>query len=671
MPTHYHAGVNSVTAHYLRAVQDVGSPDDALAVVAAMRRLPIDDFFARNATLRPDGRMVHDMYLFRVKRPDQSRGEWDLYERVATVPGDQAFRPMIPGSVPDRPDLTEADPPAPHACDVLVIGSGAGGMAAAATASLLGLSVLVVEKEPWLGGTTALSGGGLWVPGNPLAQAAGVTDSSDEVRRYLRHEAGNHLDPAVLDAFLQHGPAMIGFFQERTEVRFASAAAFPDYHPDAPGAAVGRTLLTKPYDGRRLGPALARLRRPLRQMTLAGMTLASGDELWHFLRATRSARSAAYVGRVMLRYGVDLLRSGRGTRLTNGNALAARLLATLLRRGVPIWDGAPARSLVVRDGRVCGAVVERAGHAVHVSARRGVVLACGGFPHDPTLRAHLFPHAQGGHHSPAPRGNTGDGIRLGAGQGGALRTDLLHAAAWAPVSLIPRPDGGSDVFPHLVDRQKPGLIAVDARGRRFANEAASYHDFVAALVASTPPTEEAFAWLLADRRAIRRYGLGFAKPFPLPAARRAALRLPAAGAGPSTPWPQPSASRPWCSRTRWPGSTSMRTGGEDTAFGRGGTSYNRFMGDPTHGPNPCLAPLLHPPFYAVRMVVGDLGTFAGLRTDGNARVLDAAGAPIDGLYAAGNDMANPLGGAYPGGGATLGPAMTFGYVAARHMAGVA
>lgn len=563
------------------------------------------------------------------------------------------------------------------ACDVLVVGSGAGGMAAAATAALHGLSVLLVEKEPVLGGTTAYSGGGLWVPGNLLAQQAGVQDSPAEVRRYLEHEAGNHLDHAVADAFLANGPAMVSFFQERTEVRFVSAARFPDYHPDAPGAGVGRTLLTQPYDGRELGPALTRLRRPLRQMTLAGITLASGDELWHFLRATRSPRSALYVAKVMARHALDLARNGRGTRLTNGNALAARLLKSLLRLDVPVWENAPARELIIEDGAVRGAVIERAGAVLRILALRGVVLACGGFPQDASLRRRLFPHvsddsaaASGGHHSPAPPGNTGDGIRLGQAGGGTLRTDLAHAAAWAPVSLIPWPDGTQGVFPHLIDRQKPGIIAVDRHGRRFANEAASYHDFVAVLVAATKAGEEVFAWLLADRRAIRRYGLGFAKPFPVPlgpvlrsgylrSGRTLAELADRIGLDPVA-----------LEATLGEYNAGARRG-EDARFGKGSTLYNRFMGDPAHGPNPCLAPLETPPFYAVRLVVGDLGTFAALLTDGYARVLDRDGAPIPGLYAVGNDMASPLGGAYPGGGSTLGPAMTFGYIAARHLAGVA
>jgi succinate dehydrogenase/fumarate reductase flavoprotein subunit len=303
-----------------------------------------------------------------------------------------------------------------------------------------------------------------------------------------------------------------------------------------------------------------------------------------------------------------------------------------------------------------------------VRARRGVVLAAGGFPHDLARRRALFRHAPSGaeHWSPAPPGNTGDGLRLGEAVGAAVEDRYPNAAAWVPVSLVPLPDGTFGTFPHFVDRSKPGVIAVTRNGKRFVNEADSYHDFVQAMVRATEGEEHA-AWFICDHTAQRRYGLGYAKPFPLPLQpylgsgylkRGRTLEALAAQAG---------IDAAGLARTvaEYNGPAAS---GEDPAFGRGSTAYNRSLGDPAVQPNPCVAPLAKAPFYAVKVVPGDLGTFAGLRGDRHARVLDAEGRPIPGLYAAGNDLASIMGGNYPGGGITLGPAMTFGYIAAQHMA---
>ncbi len=568
----------------------------------------------------------------------------------------------------------EAETSERQRCDLLVVGSGAGGMAAALTARLLGLEVLVVEKEPLVGGTTARSGGWLWIPCSPHARRAGIVDSREAAARYLRHEAGNHFDPERVEAFLEAGPAMVEFLESRTLVRFVLGPQFADYHPDAPGAlAGGRSICAEPFDGRRLGAALAMLRPPLAELTLFGLMVGSGKELTHFFNVTRSARSAAFVAGLLAAYARDRLVHGRPMRLVNGNALAGRLLASALELGVAIRCRAPLVELLVENGRVVGGIVQQDGRAVRIEARAGVVLATGGFPHDEARRVRLFPHAAAGfaHRSPAPPGNTGDGIRLATALGAATLDELPAAAAWVPVSLVPRADGSTGVFPHFVDRAKPGVIAVTDAGTRFCNEADSYHDFGKAMLeACRGLPGEPHAWLLADHRAIRRYGLGWAKPFPLPlgpALRSGYLRR--------------AATLDELARSCGIDGVTLRSTvesfnaaarrGEDPAFGRGRSAYNRYLGDPSVTPNPCVAPLETPPFYAVRLVMGDLGTFAGLRTDRHARVLDRRGRPIPGLYAAGNDAASIMGGNYPGGGITLGPAMTFGYLAARHAAGAA
>lgn len=557
------------------------------------------------------------------------------------------------------------------ACDVLVVGSGAGGLAAAVTARRHGLDVLVVEKEPYYGGTTARSGGWLWIPCSPHARAAGIEDSPEAARTYLQHEAGNHFDAARVDAFLENGPRMVEFFERETAVRFELGPQFSDYHPDAPGGRPGgRSIVAQPFDARELGPELRRLRPPLREITLLGMMVGSGRDLAHLFNITRSLRSAAYVARICAVYARDLATRGRAMRLTNGNALAARLAKSCFDLGVPIWTSAPARELIRHgDGPVRGAVVEREGRRVTVEARHGVVLAAGGFPQDVARRRALFPHAPTGaeHWSPAPPGNTGDGLRLAEAVGAAVEDRYPNAAAWCPVSLVPRRDGTTGVFPHFIDRAKPGVIGVTRQGRRFVNEANSYHDYVQAMVAACAGEAEVASWLICDHPTIRRYGLGFAKPFPFPVGHYvrtgyltcgATLRELATKAG-----IDPDGLEATVAAYNGPARR-----GEDPEFGRGSTAYNRYLGDPLITPNPCVAPVETGPFYALKLVPGDLGTFAGLRANENAQVLDREGRPIPGLYAAGNDLASIMGGNYPGGGITLGPAMTFGFVAACHIA---
>ncbi|WP_240046877.1 FAD-dependent oxidoreductase [Paracraurococcus ruber] len=556
--------------------------------------------------------------------------------------------------------------------DLLVAGSGAGGMTAAIAARHHGLDVLVAEKEPVFGGTTAMSGGYLWVPNNPVNAAAGTRDSVEAARAYLRHEAGNHFDAPRIDAFLRDGPRMVDFMHAHTQVRFGPATAFSDYHPDAPGGTPGgRSILTEPLDARALGRDLPKLRRPRPELTLFGLAIGSGKELWHFYRATRRLESALYVTKRLARHGVDLALHGRGMTLTNGNALAARLYLTAQRMGIGLRLGSPVTRLL-RDesGAVTGAVLATPEGALEVMARRGVVLACGGFPADLARRKRLFNHpaAEGEHWSAANPANTGDGIRLGEAIGAAVEEDYPNAAAWAPTSLVPRADGTLAPFPHFIDRGKPGVIAVLRSGQRFVNEANSYHDFVQGMIRACPPGQPAEAFLLLDHRTIRRYGIGFVKAAPIPLGpaiasgylkRGETLAELAAAAGIDAAALEHTVAV-------WNADVAR---GEDRDFGKGSTAYNRFHGDPEVTPNPCLAPLAVPPFYAVRVVPGDIGTFDGLRADEHARVLDRGGAPIPGLYAAGNDMASIMGGNYPGGGITLGPAMTFGFIAGRHAAG--
>ena len=560
----------------------------------------------------------------------------------------------------------------PRHCDVLVVGSGAGGLSAAVCAAELGLEVVVAEKEPVFGGTTAMSAGVIWIPCSSHARRAGVEDSRESALAYLVNEVGNRLDRDLALAFIEHGPRMLDFLEAHSHLSYALAAPWPDYHPESGDAMPGgRSLWVDHFDGRRLGADFASLRRPLETtMIMGGMSIARED-VPHFLRMTRSFGSALHVARLFARHLVDRIGHARGTRIANGNALVARLALTLKERGVPMLLASPVTRLLRTGNRVTGAVLDRSGKPFEVHAARGVVLACGGFPASEAMKERFYPHLRAGknHHSLPPAGNSGDGIRIGREVGAAFSPDEGRPAAWTPVSVVPRSGGPGEPFPHFIDRGKPGVIAVDRRGTRFVNEADSYHDFVLAMFEACRDEPRVEIHLVADHRAIRHYGLGAVPPSPGRIAphlrsgyllRGDSVETLATEAG-----IDPGALRSTVERFNIGAAR-----GEDPEFGKGGNVYNRFNGDPAHRPNPCLEPLRTPPYYAVRVVPGDLGTFMGMKTDAFARVLDEARAPIPGLYAAGNDMASFMGGNYPGAGITIGPAMAFGYVAAHHMAGV-
>lgn len=551
--------------------------------------------------------------------------------------------------------------------DVIVVGSGAAGLTAAFTAARASASVCVLERDAVVGGTTALSGGWMWLPGNALARAKGMADSVEEARTYLASETGPHFDAARVDAFLAHAPRMLDLLMQEAGMAFL-LGEFPEYHPDEPGSRSGcRSVCAMPFDARALGESRRLLRPPLPELTLFGLPLMAGKDLLHFYSATRSPRSAAYVLRRLARYGWDLLRYGANTQLMNGSALAARLLHAVLAAGVQVRPSSPVQSLLEAHGEVVGVALA---DGRTLRAQRAVILACGGFSHDLARRRRLFPHdrLRAQHRSPVPASVDGAGLALAQAVGGTLEDGLPHAAAWVPVSEVPRRDGGTGLFVHFVDRPKPGFLAVRSHGRRFVNEANSYHDFIRALLAQDA-AEDAQAFLLCDHPALRTYGLGAVKPAPFPIGRwlRNGYLMRAdtweelarqAGIDPAQLLDTVARYNAHAAR------------GEDPEFGKGANVYNRFLGDPGHLPNPNVAPLVQAPFYAVRVVPGDIGTYAGIRTDARARVLRADGSTVARLYAVGNDMASIMGGGYPGPGITLGPGMTFGYIAARDATGV-
>lgn len=554
--------------------------------------------------------------------------------------------------------------------DVLVVGSGAAGLAAAITARKRGLEVAVLEKEPVFGGTTALSGGVLWVPLNHHGRKQQPSDSVEKVRTFMRAETGAFYDEASVEAFIENGPRMVEFFERETSMKFLPTM-YPDYHPTTEGGVdIGRSILAEPYDIRGLGQDMARLKPPLKSITFIGMMFNSSNaDLKHFFRATKSLTSFLYVARRLVGHLKDLALYRRAVQVTSGNALAARLAKSALDLGIPILTNTPVRQLLQTGDRVSGVVVSGPAGERQLRARCGVVLACGGFPHDLKRISEAYPHVSRGHQhlSPTPESNTGDGCNMAEQVGGVVDIRFPEPAAWMPVSKVDFGGGETGVFPHLLDRYKPGIIGVLANGQRFTNESNSYHDVGAALHLACKGMRETAMWLICDKTALGKYGLGYVKPAPMPIGgflrngyllKGNTLADLARQAGIDPAGLEKTVSEYNKDAVR----------GEDPAFGRGSTSFNRYLADPEQQPNPCVAPVAQGPFYAVKVLMGDLGTFDGLRTSVVGEVLHQGGGAIPGLYAVGNDRASVMGGNYPGAGITHGPNMTFGYITANHIA---
>jgi len=556
------------------------------------------------------------------------------------------------------------------ACDVLIVGSGAAGLCAAITAAKAGLEVIVAEKTGVFGGTSAWSGGWLWIPQNPQAIRAGITEPDAKPRRYLHALLGNRANDPRLETFLQNGPDMLRFLEEIGVMTWVDGNHVPDFYAHDGAAEGGRSVTAAAYDGRQLGPLMARLRPPLDVVSLWGMGIGSGADMAHFFNATRSPSALWHVTKRLAKHLYDLARYRRSMQLVGGNALVAQLLKGAADSGVQLWHDSPVTRLRHDKGRIVGASVIRQGTPISITARKGVVLATGGYPHDALRQTHSFAHTDTiAHASAAPKSNTGDGLRLAETVGAALDMSLAEPAAWAPVSRVPDGEGGFKNFPHLIDRAKPGFIAVDMRGHRFANEADSYHEFMKALFAVTPKGCAPKAWLICDHRAQRQFGIGWAKPFPFPLTRylrsgylKRGRRITDLAAQCGLP---PEALAQTIARFN-----DGARAGHDPVFHRGASLYNRVQGWAKHkGPNPTLGPLERGPFYAVKLMPGSLGTFAGIKTTADGQVLGQNGAPTPGLYAIGNDAASIMGGHYPSGGITLGPGMTFGYIVGRRVSG--
>jgi succinate dehydrogenase/fumarate reductase flavoprotein subunit len=556
--------------------------------------------------------------------------------------------------------------------DLLVVGSGAGGLSTAITAKHNGLDVQVVEKASVYGGTTAFAGGVLWIPCNHHGLKQNPNDTLDAAEEYMRTEAGEAFNPKAARAFLNKGPEMVDFFESNTSVQFVPTL-YPDYHPTyAGGVDIGRSILAKPFNITELGNEMKRLRPPLRTITFIGMMFNSSNaDLKHFFKATKSLTSFIYVCKRLANHVVELARYGRAINVTSGNALAARLAKSAFDMSIPIHTDTAVKKLLEEDGRVVGVLVDSAEGEIEIRASKGVVLAAGGFANEVERIKKVYPHLQRGgeHHTPVPADNTGDSMRMVEEIGVEISSDYKEPAAWMPTSVVPFRDGTKGMFPHLLDRYKPGVIGLTPDGVRFCNESESYHDVGTSMTNACSDKGETFMWLVCDHTCLSKYGLGYVKPAPLPYGpfvkngylkKGSTLHQLAAEIGVE------AATLKQTVETY----NKDAVNGEDPMFNRGATSFNRYLADPDNKPNPCVAPIQKGPFFALKVYMGDLGTFSGIPTDNYGKVLRPDGSKVGGLYAVGNDRHSVMGGTYPAAGITLGPIMTAGYVTGRHLAGI-
>lgn len=555
-----------------------------------------------------------------------------------------------------------------HRYDVIVVGSGAAGLCAAAVAAIEGQSVLLLESSSHIGGTTAVSGGMVWIPANHKMASAGLEDSREAVVNYLNQTVPDF--DGRMEAFLDACDLAIQYLEQHTTLKLRPVKRYPDYYPDLSGATLGgRVLEPLPFDGRELGNHFSQLRWPLPEFMLFGGMMVSREDIPHLRRVGRSLGSTIHVMKLVARYVQQRLTQPRGTTLYLGNALAGRLYKSVLDLGVTVQVEAPVIGLLSTPGGGCvtGVRATIAERVQEIAASKAVILATGGISHSVALRKKYIPDGLSDISACVMSDTKARGADLATEALGAKMSLATQSGGfWVPVSVFRRKDQSLGVYPHTVtDRAKPGVIAVNQLGKRFVNEAVSYHEFVKAQV--SPENSAIPAHLVCDSQFLWKYGLGKVKPFTqvLDAdiesgylKRADSIVELAAKLGVSVDALTNTVN---CFNEH-----AVR--GEDPMFGRGSNAYQRHLGDADQHPNPCVAAIRRAPFYAVEIIPSDLGMSAGLITDGTARVLDSNDRVIAGLYACGNDMASVMNGAYPGPGITLGPALTFGYLAARDAA---
>lgn len=551
----------------------------------------------------------------------------------------------------------------PEEVDLLVIGAGAAGMTAAFVASQEGLRVALCEKGNQIGGTTATSGGMIWVPGNEVGANAGHPDAAEDARRYLAAETGANQSPELLDAFVRSSRPAIAYLEKHSQLFFSAPFPNPDYHMAEGFSPGGRAVVPVPFDGRVLGSDFRRVREPLTSLLVLGGMMVARREVDLLLRPFASWRAFTFAAKTVTRYFADRLSFHRGTRLLLGNALAAGLFASLRKNRVPILWNAALTELVVSEDQVVGARLRVAGEDRYIKAKMGVVLATGGFAGSTHWREKLM------RHRPATRSlafedSDGSGLDAAVQAGGDVAPVGASPVFWAPISILTNKDGSETIWMHgVLDRAKPGFIAVNRQGKRFTNEASSYHDFVNGMFADQGANP---CFLMCDARSLNDYGLGLVQPHmfmrlaPFIRANYLVTANTIEGLADRIGVDRDALN---ATITRH---NAFAESGIDEDFGKGTTALNRHNGDPRNAVNPCLRPIRTAPFYAVQLHPGILGTATGIKTDIDGRALRADGAIIPGLYACGNDMNSIMNGNYPGPGITLGPALVFGWRVGMH-----
>ena len=559
--------------------------------------------------------------------------------------------------------------------DLVVIGAGGAGMSAALYAAIDGAKVLLVERTEQVGGTTAWSAGTTWVPGSHHAAKVNPQDNLAEAKRYLDNAIGERSDPALRQAFLDHGKAAVEQIEAHSELRYRPYPKHPDYISDLCGSTLsGRALEPLPFDGRLLGDLFPLIRPPIPEFTVLGGMMVDRTDINHLLAMTKSLASFKHSARIILRHLKDRLSHSRGTRLVMGNALTARLLYSLSRHDQVTLALNTTVEHIHQNAQVgqTGQAVDRVtllqnGQRRTVKVRGGVVLASGGFNRNPELRAKLLPGIPLDW-CPAAPGHTGQAHELAASLGAHYGQGALSNSFWAPVSRRQRPDGSTAVFPHFVmDRAKPGFLTVNQAGERFLNESTSYRLFGLGMQAAHQQSPSIPAYLVCDSAALQRYGVGMVRPGASAGLLKtflddgyltqgATLDELAARLGINAQGLKSSVEKI---------NAYARTG-IDPEFGRGSTAYSQNIGDASAGgKNPNLGPLRQGPYYAVKLYPGDIGAATGFATDASARVLGADQQPVAGLYAVGNDQHSIMGGVYTAPGITIGPGLVFSYIAAR------
>jgi 3-oxosteroid 1-dehydrogenase len=569
--------------------------------------------------------------------------------------------------------------------DILVVGSGGGGMTAALVARDLGNDALIVEKSSQYGGSTAMSGGSIWAPNNHLMEREGYRDSPGAALAYLKTVTSGKVPEENLQAYVDGTRKMVRYLEEHSHVRFQIVPEYPDYYSDIEGSKPngGRTIEAIPFNARRLDGMWNQLRLPPAQELVGGVWMMTAGEVRGMMGASVRARMLS-----AWRFATYLLNPTRSfartdTRLALGNALIARLRLSLADRHVSVWLSTAAQRLVIEEGRVIGLEATRGGRTIRIRTNKGVILAAGGFEKNQAMREEYQRRPVSADWSLGNPDNTGDAIRMGLEAGAAVA--LMDQAWWMPTAMVP-----GDAMPwyakgswwteiamtpgsylpwfSLVDRSLPGTIMVNSKGKRFTNEAAPYIDVAKAQFANHSRECRAIpAHLIADHRYHLKYPLGPIMPrlSTKKYVKRGVLKVSDTLRGLA----EQCGLDPDGLEAEVRKYNQYAVAGKDPDFQKGDQPIDRFYSDPVVKPNPCLAPLNTPPYYALELFPGDLGTKGGLRTDPHARVLREDGSPIEGLYATGNCSASVMGEAYPGAGSTIGPAMTFGYLAARHASG--